>query len=241
MKKVISGALFLFLLLGGMSSYGYHQLFTQNQSEALSSRDIQAQSTKELADLEFDGTHQVVQIHHNQPQFSNKELQKGQKIYQSFSNLDRWNRVGVANALLDHSMMPKIEREPLTVDPTGWHNKKVTVQGKSGWLYNRCHLIGYQLTGENNNFKNLMTGTRSLNTPSMLDYENRIANYMKTTGNQVRYRVTPVFRGDEKLARGIQLEAQSVQDHGLSFNVYIFNVQEGVLLHYEDGTSELRK
>ncbi|WP_167630100.1 DNA/RNA non-specific endonuclease [Listeria valentina] len=241
MKKVIFWLLFFFLCLAGMGNYGYHQWFTQKEPEAPSSRSVQAQSTKELADLEFDGMHQVIQLHHNQPQFSDKELQKGQKAYQSFSHLDRWNRVGVANALLDRSMMPQTEREPLTVDPTGWHNKKVTVQGKSNWLYNRCHLIGYQLTGENNNLKNLMTGTRSLNTPYMLHYENQVAEYVKETGNQVRYRVTPIFRGEEKLARGIQLEAQSIQYQGLSFNVYIFNVQKGILLHYEDGTSELRK
>lgn len=114
------------------------------------------------------------------------------------------------------------------------------MNGKSDWLYNRSHLIGYQLTGENNNVKNLMTGTRSLNTPGMLEYENQIANYMKETGHEVRYRVTPVFRGDELVARGVQLEAQSIQDQKIAFNVYIFNVQEGVLIHYEDGTSEMR-
>lgn len=109
-----------------------------------------------------------------------------------------------------------------------------------GWLYNRCHLIGYQLTGQNNNLKNLMTGTRQLNDPDMLRYEDEVADYLKeSNSNYVRYRVTPVFRGNELLARGVEMEGQSVKSNSVHFNVYIFNVQEGVSLNYATGTSKV--
>ena len=128
------------------------------------------------------------------------------------------------------------ERGPLYVNPTGWHNKRIA----SGWLYNRCHLIGYQLTGQNNNLKNLITGTRQLNDPDMLKYENRVADYIKASGKHyIRYRVTPIWRGNELLARGVQMEAQSIGDNSVHFNVFIFNVQPGVKLNYKDGTSRV--
>lgn len=198
---------------------------------------VNASSNNELAALEYDGENQVVILENNQPNFSNDDLKKGQNSRQWFTDLDSLNRVGEANAVLSKELMPTSDREPLYVDPTGWKNKKLS----SGWLYNRCHLIGYQLTGENNNLKNLMTGTRSLNTPAMLDYENKVANYVKTTGNQVRYRVTPVFSGDELVARGVQMEAQSIQDDKIKFNIYIFNVEKGVKINYSTGNSTLEK
>lgn len=140
------------------------------------------------------------------------------------------------NALLNQSLMPTSKREALHVNPTGWHNKRIS----SGWLYNRCHLIGYQLTGQNNNLKNLMTGTRQLNDPDMLRYENEVADYIKQSPkNYVRYRVTPIFRGSELLARGVEMEGQSVFSNSVHFNVYIFNVQDGVKLNYTDGTSRI--
>jgi DNA-entry nuclease len=241
MKKRLSTIMMAILVLAGY--WGYQQIEEIPESGTSQKQKVQAvESTtyKEIATLEYDGENQVVQINQNRPTFTKGELKRNQTPGQTFSDLDALNRVGVANALLNKSLMPNIDREPLYVNPTGWRNKKITVNGKSDWLYNRSHLIGYQLTGENNNVKNLMTGTRSLNTPGMLEYENQIANYMKETGHEVRYRVTPVFRGDELVARGVQLEAQSIQDQKISFNVYIFNVQEGVLIHYEDGTSEMR-
>lgn len=113
------------------------------------------------------------------------------------------------------------------------------VDGK--YLYNRCHLIGYQLTGENANKRNLITGTRSLNVDGMLPFENMVADYIKETGNHVLYRVTPVFKGKEKLARGVKMEAQSIEDKGkgIKFNVFVFNVQKGVFINYKDGSSHL--
>lgn len=177
---------------------------------------------------------QVETVSHNQPSFSEKELSLELGAWQRFYKLDRLNRVGEANAMLHKSMMPTEKRERLYIDPTGWKQKKM----KNGdYLYNRCHLIGFQLTGENNNPKNLMTGTRSFNTPGMVEYENQVAEYLQKTGNHVRYRVTPHFKGEELVARGVQMEAQSIEDNQISFNVYIHNTQEGYTIDYLTGLS----
>ncbi|HFM5782413.1 TPA: DNA/RNA non-specific endonuclease [Enterococcus faecium] len=173
-------------------------------------------------------------IRQNRPDFSSEDLSLKNGTWQNFSNLDSLNRVGEANAMLNRSMMPTNEREPLYINPSGWKQKRMA---NGEWLYNRCHLIGFQLTGENNNPRNLMTGTRSFNTPGMVEYENQIAKYLRRTGNHVRYRVTPDFRGHELVARSIQLEAQSIEDNQLSFNVYIKNQQEGYKIDYLTGKS----
>ncbi|EGP4895072.1 DNA/RNA non-specific endonuclease [Enterococcus faecium] len=178
---------------------------------------------------------QVEIVNQNQPLFSEEELSLENGTWQTFSNLDQLNRVGEANALLHKSMMPLKERERLYIQPTGWKQKKM----KNGdYLYNRCHLIGYQLTGENNNPKNLMTGTRSFNTPAMVEYENKVAEYLRNTGNHVRYRVTPDFRRNELVARGVRIEAQSIEDDRLSFHVYVHNVQEGYTIDYLTGRTK---
>lgn len=125
------------------------------------------------------------------------------------------------------------------VKPTGWHTVKYNnVDGK--YLYNRCHLIAYQLTGENANNKNLITGTRSFNVDGMLPYEEMVGDYVRETGNHVLYRVTPVFDGDDLVAKGVQMEAMSVEDKGedIKFNVFVYNVQDGVKIDYETGDSE---
>lgn len=190
-------------------------------------------STSDLANLNYAGKQQIT-VNNNNPKFDSNDLSTANGPWQKFGNLDNLNRVTAANALLNKSLMPTAKRERLFVDPTGWHNKKIP----GGWLYNRSHLIGYQFTGQNNNIKNLMTGTASLNSPEMQAHEMDIAYYLKGNANRyVRYRVTPVFRGNELLARGVQMEAQSVGDNSIHFNVYIFNVQSGVTLNYADGTS----
>lgn len=153
-----------------------------------------------------------------------------------YGDLDSQNRVTAANALLNKSLMPMAKRETLHVNPTGWHNKKINHH----WLFNRSHLIGYQLTGQNNNWKNLMTGTRHLNDPDMLMYENEVATYLKSSpANYVRYRVTPIFRNNELLARGVEMEGQSINSNDVHFHVYIFNVQDGVNLDYATGNSKI--
>ncbi|MFC6322664.1 DNA/RNA non-specific endonuclease [Companilactobacillus baiquanensis] len=188
-----------------------------------------------LANLDYTGTQEII-VNNNQPEFSDQDKSTSQGAWQTYGDLDNLNRATAANALLNSSLMPTAKRTGLTWNPTGWHNKKIS----SGWLYNRSHLIGYQLTGQNNNPKNLMTGTRSLNSPEMQAHEMDIAYYLKQSSSHfVRYRVTPIFRGDELLARGVQMEAQSIGDNSIQFNVYIFNVQSGVTLNYNDGTSQV--
>lgn len=194
----------------------------------------QADNTN-LANLDYNSTQEII-VNNNDPNFSQEDLSTVNGAWQKYGDLDNLNRVTAANALLNVSLMPSAKREPLHWNPTGWHNKRIS----GGWLYNRSHLIGYQLTGQNNNPKNLMTGTRSLNSPEMLAHEMDIAYYLKqSSSHYIRYRVTPVFRGNELLPRGVQMEAQSVGDNSVHFNVYIFNVQDGVTLNYSDGTSQI--
>lgn len=195
---------------------------------------VESVSAAKLASLNYSGK-DIITVNNNEPSFSKSDLSTNQGAWQRYGELDNKNRVTAANALLNQKLMPKAQREPLHVNPTGWHNKRVA----GGWLYNRCHLIGYQLTGQNNNLKNLMTGTRQLNNPDMLRYEDQVANYLKESPhNYVRYRVTPIFRGQELLARGVEMEGQSTNSNSVHFNVYIFNVADGVKLNYADGTSQ---
>ncbi|MGI6028602.1 MAG: DNA/RNA non-specific endonuclease [Candidatus Heteroscillospira sp.] len=175
----------------------------------------------------------------NVPEFTEEELTA--ESYELYGRLDHLGRCGTAMASVGLDLMPTEPRGEIgSVKPTGWHSVKHDfVDGKS--LYNRCHLIGFQLTGENANELNLITGTRYLNVEGMLPFENMIADYVKETGNHVLYRVTPVFSEDELVARGVQLEAMSVEDkgEGVSFNVYCYNVQPGVILDYATGESSM--
>ncbi|EAC3748345.1 TPA: DNA/RNA non-specific endonuclease [Listeria innocua] len=197
---------------------------------------ISSEEISSLSNETFKGN-QVISVNNQVPVFTQEELSLKEGMWQKFSELDSLNRVGEANAMLHNSMMPKDEREALYVNPSGWKNKKT----KTGWLYNRAHLIGFQLSGENNNPKNLMTATRSLNTPCMLEYENRVADYLHETNNHVRYRVTPIFKDNELVARGVEMQAQSIEDDELQFHVYIFNIEEGMKINYTDGTSKVER
>lgn len=195
---------------------------------------VESVSEQKLASLNYSGK-DIITVNNNNPSFSQSDLSTSQGAWQRYSDLDNLNRAHAANALLNKSLMPTTKREPLKVNPTGWHNKRIA----GGWLYNRSHLIGYQLTGQNNNWKNLITGTRQLNDPDMVRYEDEVANYLKESPSHfVRYRVTPIFRGNELLARGVEMEGQSVSSNEVHFNVYIFNVENGFNLNYADGTSK---
>ena len=181
-------------------------------------------------------------INSNNPSFSSSEL--NQTIYESYSPLDSLGRVGVCSANIDKSIMPTEERGDIkNVYPTGWVQKKYETAPNSNkyyYLYNRSHLIAHQLTGENANKKNLMTGTISFNQKGMVPFENEVAAYVKADGrNNVLYRVTPVFDGDNLLAYGVIMEAESVDDLGSSvkFCVFVYNVQNGVSIDYETGNS----
>lgn len=174
-------------------------------------------------------------VNNNVPFFNESELTT--RSYERYSELDVLSRCGVAVACIGKDIMPTEERGAIgMIKPTGWHLDKYDfVDGK--YLYNRCHLIGYQLAGENANEKNLITGTRYLNVQGMLPFENKVADYVKATDNHVLYRVTPVFDGDNLLASGVLMEAYSVEDNGsgVCFNVFCYNAQPGVTIDYKTG------
>lgn len=185
---------------------------------------------------DYSGSPFVV-LNNNVPTFSDVDLSAPAE---SYSARDSLGRCGVAQAIVSPATMPTEERGSIgMVRPTGWHTVRYDdlVDGK--YLYNRCHLIGYQLTGENANEDNLITGTRYLNVDGMLPFENEVADYVHATGNRVLYRVTPIFVGNDLLARGVHMEARSVEDDGagVQFNVFCYNVQPGVILDYATGES----
>ena len=187
---------------------------------------------------EYEDSPYVV-LNDNKPDFSENELTTDS--FEKYSDLDSLGRCGPAFANISLDTMPadNEERESISsIEPSGWINKKYdTVDG--GYLYNRCHLIGYQLSAENANEKNLITGTRYMNTEGMLPFENQIADYVKETRNHVLYRVTPIFENDNLVASGVQLEAMSVEDNGegICFNIYCYNVQPGIIIDYKTGES----
>lgn len=178
-----------------------------------------------------------VTVNNGVPFFTDAELST--TAFEQYSDLDAEGRCGTAYANIGRELMPTEERGQIgSVKPTGWHTVKYEfVDGK--YLYNRCHLIGYQLTAENANEKNLITGTRYLNIEGMLPFENMVADYVKETGNHVLYRVTPVFEGNNLLASGVLMEGKSVEDggKGILFCVYTYNVQPGVTIDYATGDS----
>lgn len=189
---------------------------------------------------EFNGKDAYVVLNNNEPNFTKEDMTT--KSFEKYSKLDNLGRCGVAFANVGKDIMPTEERGSIgQVKPSGWQTIKYDiVDGK--YLYNRCHLIGYQLTGENANRENLVTGTRYLNIDGMLDFENDIADYVKKTGNHVLYRVTPIFQGSELVCRGVQMEALSVEDNGkgIKFNVFAYNAQPGVEIDYSTGKSKLK-
>ena len=178
-------------------------------------------------------------INENKPNFTEEDYNTNS--YEKYSELDILGRAGVAIANIGVDLMPTKERESIgSIKPTGWHTVKYDhIEGK--YLYNRCHLIGYQLTGENKNPYNLITCTRSMNAVSMLKFENEVANYIKKTGKNVLYRVTPIYDGANLLAKGVEIEASSVEDRckDICFNVFIYNVEDGVTIDYSNGDSSL--
>ncbi len=180
-----------------------------------------------------------VAINGNEPSFLDGEMTTSS--YEVYSPLDELGRCGAASACVGVDLMPTEDRGSIgQVKPTGWQTVKYDcVDGK--YLYNRCHLIGYQLTGENANKQNLITGTRYLNVEGMLPFENTVADYVKETDNHVLYRVCPVYEGDNLVAGGVTMEARSVEDNGegVSFHVYVYNVQPGVEIDYATGESWL--
>ena len=255
-KSVLVALLFLAIILIQprniqriITVFSQHDIATQlniaDSAEEKNSTlsDTYKNQNEELKSKTYDGE-QVITVN-DKAQFTSEELSLENGTWEHYSDLDFLNRVGVAEAMLGQELMPTEKREDISnVTPTGWKNKKITFNGKSDYLYNRSHLIAFELSGENANVKNLFTGTRALNanfddeSSSMIYYENLIANYIKETNHHVRYRVTPLFKNVELVCRGVRLEAQSVEDDTISFDVYIFNVQPGYDIDYLTGSSQ---
>lgn len=181
----------------------------------------------------------AIEVNQNVPGFTKEDYTA--EAFEQYSPLDELGRCHAAYACVGEEIMPTEERGAIgMVKPSGWHTVKYDfVDGK--YLYNRCHLIAYMLSGENANTENLITGTRYLNTEGMLPYENQVADYVHNTGNHVLYRVTPLYEGDNLVASGVEIEASSVEDRGksLSFHVYCYNVQPGITIDYATGDSAL--
>ena len=192
-----------------------------------------------LSDIPAYTSSPYVEVNHNIPFFTEEELQ-GEE-YESYSELDYLGRCGPAMAMIGIDVMPTQKRGSISmVKPTGWHLAKYDfIDGK--YLYNRCHLIAYELSGENANVQNLITGTRYMNVVGMQPFEDKTAWYILRTGNHVLYRCTPIFEGDNLLATGVLLEARSIEDHGegICFNVFCYNVQPNIKIDYHTGDHQL--
>ena len=227
----IAVLLLLLTLLFGGCSYVQSGLDTEAIQE-------NTQKSYESTDIPAYAGNSFVILDGNKPSFSKKDRERTD-AFETYSNLDKLGRCGVAYANICKELMPTEERGAIgMVKPTGWHTVKYdNVEGK--YLYNRCHLIGYQLAGENANEKNLITGTRYLNVTGMLKFEDRVADYVKATDHHVLYRVTPVFEGDNLVATGLEMEAYSVEDcgKGVSFHVFVYNIQPGITIDHATGES----
>lgn len=211
---------------------------TTNSQKSSKNNITSSTTTEQTFDIssipEYNGS-PYVEINDNVPQFTKSEITTSS--FEIYGGLDGLGRCTTAFSCIGKDLMPTEKRGEIgSVKPTGWHLAKYDfIDGK--YLYNRCHLIGYQLTGENANEKNLITGTRYLNIQGMLPFENEVAEYIKNTNNHVMYRVTPIFEEDNLLAYGLQMEGYSVEDKGrsISFNVFCYNVQPGVNIDYATG------
>ena len=232
--KILSLILSLLIFLSGCDIWFTNDIGGQNEL-FIGVTDTHVDTLDQIP--EFNDEPYVI-INDNIPEFTDVDITTD--CYEYYSPLDSIGRCGYVMACVGTETMPIEERGEIgMIKPTGWHTVKYdNVDGK--YLYNRCHLIGYQLTGENANKSNLITGTRYLNVEGMLPFENLIADYVKETGNHVLYRVTPIFDGDNLLANGVQMEGYSVEDRGqeICFNVFAYNAQPDIELNYKTGESK---
>ena len=250
-KKNIRNLLFTLFAVICIGIIGYLNPNIQgyiNNTLNLSENTVSSSSSKISYSSSFDlnsipdyQNNPYVVLNNNMPEFEESDYKA--ESFEIYSDLDSLGRCGVAFACLSIDTMPSSddERESISsIEPSGWINKKYeTVDG--GYLYNRCHLIGYQLSNENANEKNLITGTRYMNTEGMLPFENDVAEYIKETNNHVLYRVTPIYENDNLVASGVQIEAESIEDNGkgICFNIYCYNVQPGIEIDYKTGNSKV--
>lgn len=220
------------------------EITTESTSETttknLPKEKTQTNTAISLEDIPEYSDSPYVEINNNIPFFTDEEKQN-KAAFESYSNLDSLGRCGVAYANLCKELLPKEERGEIgDVRPSGWHTVKYNDLIEGNYLYNRCHLIAFSLAGENANRKNLITGTRYLNTIGMQSFEITVCDYIESTNNHVLYRVTPIFEGNNLVASGVEMEAWSVEDGGkaICFNVYCYNVQPGIIIDYATGESK---
>lgn len=220
-----------------MATDKVHQEFNEFTQGILQKVQEKREPSFDLASIPVFSDTPYVVLNNNEPKFKKSEITT--TAYEEYSELDVLGRCGVAEACVGVELMPTEERGSIgSVKPSGWHTVKYDcVDGK--YLYNRCHLIGFQLTGENANEENLITGTRYMNVDGMLPFENMVADFVRETGMHVMYRVTPVFDGTNLVASGAVMEALSVEDNGagICFNVYCYNNQPGIGINYQTGDS----
>lgn len=222
----------------GIVGYYCPELINTQKTNEIVNNDVKNVNTSELKDIPQYTDFPYVYINNNVPNFLESEYIT--KPFEKYSELDSLGRCGVAYVNICKEIMPaegEKRGDISSIKPSGWRQKKYNGE----FLYNRCHLIGYQLTGENANENNLITCTRNTNTSTMLDMENKVTEYIKKTNNHVLYRVRAIYDGDNLLASGIQMEALSIEDNGkgIKFNIYIYNVQPGIKIDYKTGDSEL--
>ena len=237
-KKFLNILLILIVSLSVLSgcSAGENNFFNDLDITAQSASDYLNYDLSNIPD--YDGK-AYVELNGNVPEFSESEKTYSES-FEEYGKLDSLGRCTYAVSCIGKDLMPTEKRGSIgSVKPSGWHISKYDfVDGK--YLYNRCHLIGYQLTAENANERNLITGTRYLNVEGMLPFENDVADYIEITNNHVYYKVTPIFEGNNLVANGVQMQAYSVEDNGqgISFNVYCYNVQPGVAIDYATGDNQ---
>lgn len=227
MKKILKIVMGLAILFAGYIAKEIYLPYSANETEIIDVSTIPS----------FDGI-PYVELNGNEPLFDESELTT--ESFEIYSKLDELGRCGTAYANLSLDLMPTEERESIgMIKPSGWQTVRYDdiVDGK--YLYNRCHLIGFQLAGENANELNLITGTRYMNVEGMLPFENMVADYIEEIGHHVLYRVTPIFEGNNLLASGVQMEARSVEDDEICFNVFVYNVQPGIEIDYSNGNSKI--
>ena len=233
-RKQLIGLIFILVLIGISSIFGI-DILNNRENESFSNETIETNIN--ISDIPEYQEKIYIEINNNKPYFTEEDYTK--ESFERYSNLDEIGRCGVAFANISKEIMPKEgeERESISnVKPTGWIQEKYDGE----YLYNRCHLIGYQLSGENDNELNLITGTRYFNVEGMLSFENIVADYIEENQeNHVLYRVTPVFEKDNLLAKGVEIEAYSVEDNGegICFNVFVYNIEPEININYATGES----
>lgn len=232
-QRILAFLLVIIIVLVSKQGYG----IWKSKDESRLNQTLQTQSEVISNTQSYNGEDITTNMS-GEPNLSNKDDWK--RGYEFYSELDRLGRCGYAEALVGPETMPTEKRGSIgMVKPVGWHTVRYDNLISGKYLYNRCHLIAFELAGENANEKNLITGTRCMNVKGMLPFENKVAGYVKRTKNHVKYRVTPIYNGDELLCRGVHIEAKSIENDEININVFCHNVQKGIDINYLTGDSKV--